>query len=618
MDCPSGKFQPENASAACLPCNPGKFKADAGKTECVDCDENTFSKEPGASSCGNCGVGKTSKNGSAVCQACEAGTFNNEEGKNCKACVSGQYQDQSGQTTCKSKEEGKIIAESKTFQIKVPLGSRICNTIDCEFIACEPGTIGTVPATNVCEDCPVGQSSTQGSTECRTCAKGTFSENKASLCTNCPMNWFQPQDKLASTRCISCPSGWEQNLEGESSCVDLGGIKPDDCDGKLEYLDDSNKDTKPYCRPCPFDGQCPLPGMSHSELSTEPGYWKSSHDNEIYSPCSKGYRGLNAATLAKERCCPLAANTLVSICKDLNSSSHADEQCLTGYVGALCLVCADNYVKMGGKCISCSGGASFATALIPMAIITVILFFIVLLYLYCSTKKTTETLTLENAQRIKKVNKIFGQLKILLSFFQIFSSMPSVLDSVPWPNIVLEFSIPFSIFNMDFLTMISKSSCSVSVRFFDRFLLHMILPLFCLLAVGMAYILSRACKKNLKTRVRLNEETSKVIILIVLLLFPGLTTKIFQVWKCQSIDGIVGELLVQDYSITCHQGEHLTFIFIAAGFLCLYIVGIPLIMFMLMWKNRKHLHDETSSRHAIVKKALGGLYSQCKFLSNVC
>jgi len=91
LDCPSGRYQTANASAACLPCIPGKFTADAGKTECVDCDANTFSKEPGSSSCDNCGVGKTSKNGSAVCQACEAGTFNNEEGKSCQDCVVGQY-----------------------------------------------------------------------------------------------------------------------------------------------------------------------------------------------------------------------------------------------------------------------------------------------------------------------------------------------------------------------------------------------------------------------------------------------------------------------------------------------------------------------------------------------
>ena len=71
------------------------------------------------------------------------------------------------------------------------------------------------------------------------------------------------------------------------------------------------------------------------------------------------------------------------------------------------------------------------------------------------------------------------------------------------------------------------------------------------------------------------------------------------------------KLLVQDYSITCHQGEHLTFIFIAVGFLLLYIAGIPLIMFMLMWKNRKHLHDETSSRHAIDKFTIGSSHSMC-------
>ena len=227
-------------------------------------------------------------------------------------------------------------------------------------------------------------------------------------------------------------------------------------------------------------------------------------------------------------------------------------------------------------------------------------------------KKKTE---IANYDKLKQTHRCFGQLKILLSFFQIFSSMPNVLDVVPWPKIVLEFALPLSIFNMDFLKILSQTSCGVSVRFFDRFLLHMILPLFCLLAIGMAYTASRACigKKDLESRIRLKEETSKVIILIVLLLFPGLTTKIFQVWKCQRVEGIDGALLVQDYSITCHQGEHLTYLLIGVGFLCLYVAGIPLTMFILMWKNRKHLHDVTSDRHAIVKKALGGLYFQCTF-----
>ena len=70
----------------------------------------------------------------------------------------------------------------------------------------------------------------------------------------------------------------------------------------------------------PFDGKCPSNGMKLSELSTEPGYWRSNADSEIYSPCSKGYRGLNANALAEERCCPKKQTTNVSICKDLNFS----------------------------------------------------------------------------------------------------------------------------------------------------------------------------------------------------------------------------------------------------------------------------------------------------------
>merc|ERR1712166_993077 len=41
-----------------------------------------------------------------------------------------------------------------------------------------------------------------------------------------------------------------------------------------------------------------------------------------------------------------------------------------------------------------------------------------------------------------------------------------------------------------------------------------------------------------------------------------------------------------------------------------YIVGIPLIMFVLMFRNRKILHDESSPKHHAIKNALGGLYDQ--------
>ena len=78
------------------------------------------------------------------------------------------------------------------------------------------------------------------------------------------------------------------------------------------------------------------------------------------------------------------------------------------------------------------------------------------------------------------------------------------------------------------------------------------------------------------------------------MIFPGLSTQIFSMFKCQKINGIdQGSLLVQDFSMYCNQDEHLIYSFLAFGFLILYIIGIPVTMFLLMWLNKYHLHNKT-------------------------
>ena len=76
-----------------------------------------------------------------------------------------------------------------------------------------------------------------------------------------------------------------------------------------------------------------------------------------------------------------------------------------------------------------------------------------------------------NKKAKRKIN-LFGQMKILLSFIQVFASMPNVLDSVPWPPIFVQISFPLGFLNFDIIKVLSASSCLVSVRFFDRFILH--------------------------------------------------------------------------------------------------------------------------------------------------
>jgi len=81
-------------------------------------------------------------------------------------------------------------------------------------------------------------------------------------------------------------------------------------------------------------------------------------------------------------------------------------------------------------------------------------------------------------------------------------------------------------------------------------------------------------------------------------------------FKCKSIQGIDGLLLVEDYQQTCQTGEHVTYTLLAIIFLCFYVIGIPLGMFFLLWHNKKHLHDASSPKHQLIQNALGGMYTQ--------
>ena len=97
----------------------------------------------------------------------------------------------------------------------------------------------------------------------------------------------------------------------------------------------------------------------------------------------------------------------------------------------------------------------------------------------------------------------------------------------------------------------------------------------------------------------------------MLIYFDNNGSKIFTMFKCKSIDGIDdGQLLMEDYTQTCASGEHVTYQLLGIVFLCVYVIGIPFGMFLILWRNKKHLHDEASPKHHLIKNALGGMYTQ--------
>ena len=158
---------------------------------------------------------------------------------------------------------------------------------------------------------------------------------------------------------------------------------------------------------CPDGADCSSKdGLKLPQLVAQHGYWRPNATSSVFSDCRQGYTGTDKEILAKKRCCPLGKcnnDTLLMMNENGTMFSHPDDQCLEGYSGALCLVCAENFVMQGNECVDCPGGAVVTSALISLLIFAFVIFVIVLLIFICAPSKKSED----------KSNKYLGQGKFL-------------------------------------------------------------------------------------------------------------------------------------------------------------------------------------------------------------
>ena len=68
--------------------------------------------------------------------------------------------------------------------------------------------------------------------------------------------------------------------------------------------------------------------------------------------------------------------------------------------------------------------------------------------------------------------------------------------------------------------------------------------------------------------------------------------------------------LEADWSIQCDVGEHASMMILGVAGQLLYIVGIPVSMFVILFRNRRALHNPSHPKHEACVYELGGLYQQ--------
>jgi hypothetical protein len=226
--------------------------------------------------------------GAANCLKCNPGTYASSSGKiTCDACEDGTYQPETNATTCIAVKDGQVVAGGGSTAVNVPLGSKIDASAPSGFEACGAGTIGNTPPDGSCTQCVAGTSSTPGATTCQACDKGKFNDKDGEACRNCLTETFQ--DQSASTSCNDCPTGWQQPKEGESSCVDLGGIKPENCGDDEYWVPDKfpkkDEQSQAGCQDCPDGGSC-IGAIGKDGIRALFGWSKCPNVNSTYSQCN--------------------------------------------------------------------------------------------------------------------------------------------------------------------------------------------------------------------------------------------------------------------------------------------------------------------------------------------
>jgi len=570
--CEAGRHQPDSTMTACLSCIPGKHQPKQEQAHCIICEKNTFAEASNEVSCKDCPSGKyTTSIGSASCQSCGAGSY----GVGCKSCPVGFH---------RSAEDYDL---SKCIQCKQ--GETTAKEKSASCSACDLGRYGDIQGV------------------CSECGAGTYQDSKGELkCKNCPVDTYSDKKgKSSLADCSSCPVGRTTGVlygaTSELSCL---------CKKELFYQSHDN-----VCLDCPHGADCSYKdGIALAEVVAKVSFWRPNATGIVFSDCRQGYKGLSGDKLAAQRCCPIGKchqnNTLNA---NNVTFDETDEQCADGYSGALCLVCAKDYVMTNGACNPCAGGSVFMNGIWALLIFSFTVYLGILVVLSCSVSQ----------KRAQKGKRYFGQLKIILAFVQILASMPGVYDNVPWPRPFLEFTFPLDALNLDFLSFFSNAQCSLAVPFLERLVLHMALPSLLFIAVVSAYFTTKHCTsypnslKSQRKLARNRQVMYQTLILLILFLYPGLATRIFTVFRCRKIIGVNDGLVLEaDFAIRCAQGEHLMATFLAVGGMFLFVLGAPLMMLVWLFQSRKYLHNagepetEQRKKHEHVKSSLGGLYLQ--------
>jgi hypothetical protein len=480
----------------------------------------------------------------------------------------------------------------------------------------------------MCGECPTG---TMASTPnhcygakdltsfCYTCPAGGWYQNKAGQkrCKKCVNGTYVAPDKAPGRNpleCSVCPTGTDTNRHaGYRACLCLDGYYRLDRFGP--------------CKPC--NDTSPGLECNREYPAVKPGYWWSwanSGDeqqhyvnfvrqlkikNDSYNKTFTAFKG-NLPIVYR---CQLQGSCQGGITDE--------EMCAKGYVGPLCGVCDIDYFSWFSACQQCPP----LWRNILQLLVVVFLFALLMFGLFMADR-----LRMTHRRRASTIiDQISSKAKILIGFAQVMAGVLSALSYVHWPNLLLRAGIWLNLVKLNVVEMANPSCLSPHLRFnalqrivvnvFGQCLLIFLIFVYYRLRYCLIPFIWRRFRASDQARSLSRRSCFRNCWWILFLGHPSNTAYImatlpYKDWTCLKLCQYDNDLsqdcpryLKADLSIQCnyYDGHHKA-LFITCWSMVVYVVLLPLLLVLGLYKRRGFIKSQSSSDEEFV--ALKERYSR--------
>ena len=185
----------------------------------------------------------------------------------------------------------------------------------------------------------------------------------------------------------------------------------------------------------------------------------------------------------------------------------------------------------------------------------------------------------------KAANDVVARSKVMIGWMQIVGSLSATFESIPWPNNLLQFNMQLGVIvNVDIGKLFSFGSCEMAVPYLQGYIIRLSLLVNLCVAVLASYAICWCLfgRKNRAIHFKQRTMMIKVLLCIVMFLYPSICMKTFTSLRCKTLAPFVttsGSLqlrvLSEDWSVDCDSSEYLFFLPLIYAVIIIIVVVVP-------------------------------------------